>query len=85
LQVAQIPWEKEGRFRLPISVWKEMMDIYYPNSAWLCLRRDVFVRLYQYKVDRGLPTWEQALEALLPDTRENAAEVDRQDSEEIVH
>jgi hypothetical protein len=85
LQVAQIPWDKEARFRLPVKVWKAMMDIYYPNSAWLCLRRDVFDRLYQYKVDRGLPTWEQTLDALLPDQKEKAAAVDRPDTEEIVH
>jgi Family of unknown function (DUF6084) len=66
LQVAPIPWDKEARFRLPVKTWHEMMEIYYPNSAWLCLRRDVFERIYQYKVERGIPTWEQALENLLP-------------------
>jgi hypothetical protein len=44
----------------------KMMDTYYPNSAWLCLRRDVFERLYEYKRCHGIPTWEQALEGLLP-------------------
>jgi len=66
LQASQISWEKEARYRLPVQVWKQMMDIYYPNSAWLCLRRDVFDRLYRYKVRRGIPTWEQALESMLP-------------------
>ena len=41
------PWEKEAYFRLPVAVWQEMMEHYYPNSAWLCLRKDVFDRLYQ--------------------------------------
>ena len=66
LQVAPISWEKEARFRLPVKVWREMMDSYYPNSAWLCLRRDVFERLYHYKMRKGIPTWEQALEIVLP-------------------
>jgi len=66
LQVAPIPWDREARFRLPVKSWREMMDIYYPNSAWLCLRRDVFERLYEYKVAHGIPTWEQALERMLP-------------------
>jgi hypothetical protein len=66
LQVAPIPWDKEARFRLPVKSWHDMMDIYYPNSAWLCLRRDVFERLYEYKVVHGIPTWEQALERMLP-------------------
>jgi hypothetical protein len=66
LQVGMVPWEKEASFGLPVSAWKDMMDLYYPNSAWLCLRRDVFDRLYAYKRRRGLATWEQALEGLLP-------------------
>lgn len=65
LQVARIPWDREARFRLPVRVWKEMMEHYFPNSAWLRLRRDAFDRLYDYKVRRGLPTWEAAVEALL--------------------
>jgi hypothetical protein len=74
LQVAQIPWDKEARYRLPVAVWQQMMDIYYPNSAWLALRRDVFDRLYRYKVRRGMPTFEQALESLLPDEERPGAE-----------
>lgn len=65
LQVSQVPWDKEAAFRLPVRVWKEMMNRYYPNSVWLCLRKDVFDQLYQYKLHRGLLTWEQVLERLL--------------------
>jgi hypothetical protein len=65
LQVAQIPWDREAAFRLRVSVWKEMMEQYYPNSAWLCLRKDVFDRLYEYKSRHGVPTWEQVMERLL--------------------
>jgi hypothetical protein len=72
LQVAPIPWDKEARFRLPVKSWHDMMDIYYPNSAWLCLRRDIFERLYEYKVAHGIPTWEQALERMLPAIEEAA-------------
>ncbi len=67
LQVTQIPWDKEARYRLPVAVWKEMMEHYYPNVAWLNLRKDVFDRLYRYKVRRGIPTFEQAIESILPD------------------
>jgi hypothetical protein len=73
LQVAQIPWDREAAFRLPVAVWKEMMERYYPNSAWLCLRKDVFDRLYEYKRMRGLLTWEDALENLLPGARDDRA------------
>jgi len=66
LQVAPISWDKEARFKLPVKVWRDMMEVYYPNSAWLCLHKDAFDRLYQYKVRHGIPTWEEVLESLIP-------------------
>jgi hypothetical protein len=66
LQVAPISWNQEAKFRLPVQVWRDMMKEHYPNGAWLHVRRDVFDRLYRYKMQRGIPTWEQALESVLP-------------------
>lgn len=66
LQVSPISWEQEATFRLKRQVWREMMDSYYPNSVFLNLHRDVFERLLQYKTQNGIPTWEQALERILP-------------------
>ncbi len=65
LQVAPISWDREAKFRLPVDVWKHLMDVFYPNSAWLALHRDTFEKLYQYKVREGIPTWEEALERAL--------------------
>jgi len=72
VQIARIPWDKEARYKLPVEVWKNVMDAYYPNTAWLALRRDVFDRLHQYKMQSGLATWEEALEALLAASRKGA-------------
>jgi hypothetical protein len=72
LQVSPISWEKEAKFRLPVSAWHDLMESYYPNSAWLSLRKDVFERLYQYKVRNGILTWEQALERVLAAVEEPA-------------
>jgi Family of unknown function (DUF6084) len=65
LQIAQIPWDREARYPLPVQAWKDLMNLYYSNSAWLCLRRDIFDQLYDYKSRHGIPTWEQAFERLL--------------------
>jgi hypothetical protein len=70
LQVAPIPWNKEARFRLPVQIWRKMMDEYYPNSAWLAVHRDVFERLYEFKVRNGIPSWEEALDRLLSTVEE---------------
>ena len=73
LQIDQIGWDKEARFKLPARVWREMMDHYYPNSAWLRLRRDAFDRLHEYKRRRGMATWEEAIDSLLPLEKEAAS------------
>lgn len=65
LQTARISWEKEAEYRMPVRLWKEMMDHYFPNSAYVRLRKDAFDELYDYKVRNGLPTWEAAVESLL--------------------
>jgi hypothetical protein len=58
-----------------------MMEHYYPNSAWLSLRRDVFDRLQQYKISHSIPTFEQVLERLLPITEETENEFSELDEE----
>jgi hypothetical protein len=72
LQVTQIPWDKEAYFRLPVVTWKALMNRHYSDSVWLCLRKDSFDRLSQYKSRCGLATWEQALETLLTNEKELA-------------
>lgn len=66
LQVAPISWQQEARFRLPVQIWREMMDSYYPNSAWLRLPRSVFDRLNLYKMQHAIPTWEALIEVVIP-------------------
>ncbi len=66
-QIEQIPWDREAKFHLPVKVWQEMIEIYYPNTTWLCLQRDVFDKLSQYKMERGIPTWDEAISSLIPD------------------
>jgi hypothetical protein len=46
--------------------------MHHPNSAWLCLRRDSFEQLYNYKVRHGLPTWEQAIAKALAGEKASA-------------
>jgi hypothetical protein len=66
LQIERVSWEKECTYRMPVRVWQELMEYHYPNSVWLYLQRDMFDRLYAYKREHGLATWEQTIEHLLP-------------------
>ena len=70
MRVAPISWDKEARFRLPLKIWQDMMDLFYPNLAWLSLRRDVFEQLHDYKIRHGIPSWEQTIEKVLAEAED---------------
>ncbi|WP_067180422.1 DUF6084 family protein [Microtetraspora niveoalba] len=65
LRAARVPWDTEARFTMPVRVWKDLMDHYFPGSAWLRLDRSVFDRLYAYRVRNTLPGWDDVVSALL--------------------
>lgn len=65
LQTARISWEQEAEYRLPVSVWREAMDLHFPGAAWLRLARPAFDSLRAYKAEHGLRTLEDAVERLL--------------------
>ena len=64
LQVQQISWNKECVYKMPVSVWQEMMDFHYPNHAWITLDRGMFDRLWEFKRREGLTSWDQVIEKL---------------------
>ncbi|CAN5514966.1 DUF6084 family protein [soil metagenome] len=63
--VQQVPWDCEARFAIPVSVWRDLIDHYFPNTGWLRLSRDTIESLSHYKSVRGLTTWEEAVGSLL--------------------
>jgi hypothetical protein len=65
LRTTRIGWDSDATYQLPATVWREMMDHYFPHSAWLRLDRAVFDRLYAFRVEHALPSWEHALGALM--------------------
>ena len=70
LRVQQVPWDKEAFCRLPVRVWRELMDAYFPQSGWLRLHRDTLDRLTRVKARRALATWDDVVTALLRDAGE---------------
>lgn len=73
LQVSRISWNKESTFQMPVPAWKEAIEAHYPGSATLLLDREVFDRLYAFKRQNSIPTWEEAIARLLDGQREAAA------------
>ena len=65
LQMALVPWSKSTDFRMPVSVWHETIEHYYPNTGWVALRSQTLENLQREKLRRGLPTLDACVEQLL--------------------
>ena len=65
LVVQPVPWHVEAEHRLPVAVWRATMDAFFPNSAWIRVRRETMDALTRYKTDHALTSWEDAFERLL--------------------
>lgn len=63
--VEQVPWDLEASYRLPVAAWHKLMDLYFPNTGWIRLDREVLAALAQYKSARGLTSWDATVDALL--------------------
>jgi Family of unknown function (DUF6084) len=65
LQINRISWNADASYRLPVGVWRETMDRYFPDSAWLRLDRPTFERLVAFRAKRALIGWEAVIDTLL--------------------
>jgi hypothetical protein len=63
--VRQIPWDTEAAYAMPVSVWRDVMDQHFPGAGWVRLSRDSFRALQAYRVERGLLSADEAVDALL--------------------
>jgi hypothetical protein len=73
MSVAPLAWHEEASYRLPVQVWRDMMDCYFPNSGWLMVSRETLDALTRFKAKRALPTWDHTLEQLLKEAGEEGA------------
>jgi hypothetical protein len=68
----QVPWDKEATYRLPVSVWREMIDMFFPNSGWLMLHKDTIDALTQFKSREAVAGWDDVMALLLKRATEAA-------------
>jgi len=71
LQIQPISWDTEAEYRMPLRFWQQALDYHFPNSASICLQKDVFDRLAARKRASGAATWEEMMNALLDSNKES--------------
>ena len=65
LSAAPIALDREAEFGLPVQTFREVLDQHFPDSAVVTLQRGVYDRLEALRVQRGLSSFDQAVEDLL--------------------
>jgi hypothetical protein len=65
LQATRISWDHELSYRMPVSLWRQTMERHFPGSAWLRVSRERFDRLWAFRSQRALSSWDETLDALL--------------------
>jgi hypothetical protein len=65
MSVTPVAWHTECHYRLPVSLWREAMDRYFPGTGWLRLQQDTIDAIGRIKTAEALPTWDDAVRHLL--------------------
>ncbi|WP_327119473.1 DUF6084 family protein [Nocardia sp. NBC_01730] len=68
--IQQIPWDREDKFDMPVSVWHDLMAAHFPNTGWLRLHRDTLDALTAYKSGHGLLGFDDTVTQLLARSEE---------------
>ena len=63
--VQQVPWDCEAPYELPVAVWQQMIESYYPNTGWIRLDHDVLTPWPTTGPGTALTTWEETVQTLL--------------------
>ena len=63
--VEQIPWHHEATYRLPVTVWQQMMDLHFPERGWIALSRESIHALRDYAAVEAIPFGDAVIERLL--------------------
>jgi Family of unknown function (DUF6084) len=64
-EVEQVPWACEARYAMPVSVWRDMIDAYFPNSGFVRVSSEVLKELAAYRARHDLISWDETLQRLL--------------------
>jgi hypothetical protein len=78
--VELVPWSAEASYRMPVSVWHDLVDMHFPGRAWLPCGRETLDALSAFKAQRALPTWDATLNALMAEATPTEARESARDT-----
>jgi hypothetical protein len=64
-EVEQVPWACEARWALPVRVWRDMIDAFFPSSGYVRVSADVLKELAAFRARHDLISWDETMRHLL--------------------
>ncbi|MEO7397423.1 MAG: DUF6084 family protein, partial [Ilumatobacteraceae bacterium] len=65
VQVVHLPWSLSAQYRMPVTVWKNMIKHHHGNSGFVLLHEDTITQLGKHKLSRGLHSYDAVVLDLL--------------------
>ena len=65
VQVVHLPWSLSAQYRMPVTVWKNMIKHHHGNSGFVLLHDDTITQLGKHKRRRGLHSYDAVVLDLL--------------------
>lgn len=65
LQMSLVPWSASAEFRMPVAVWHDVIEHYYPQSAWIPVSAETLAALQREKARRGAHTFDGCVRGML--------------------
>ncbi|MDG4826333.1 DUF6084 family protein [Asanoa sp. WMMD1127] len=64
--VEPVPWDRAANYGLPVAVWRQLIEQYFPGTGWIRLDREVLDALAAVRARRGQVSWDETIRSLLP-------------------
>lgn len=63
--VSPVPWDREDQYDMPVSVWRDLIELHYPHAGWVRLHHNTIAALADYKARHALLGLDDTVAALL--------------------
>lgn len=60
-----VPWTLEAQWRLPVSVWRDVMDLHFPDQGWVRVDRRTLQALTRFRSLRACTSWDETIAELI--------------------
>ncbi|MGI8418085.1 MAG: DUF6084 family protein [Nakamurella sp.] len=64
-RVQQVPWDTDQSYRMPVKVWRDAMDEFFPGAGWILLDTETLDMLLHVRSEFGMTNWAETFAALL--------------------